>query len=79
MQIQIIGSIRKKERIASGSKIRELDRLNRVYGKANWRKQKGIAIVSIGGSIVGNCEIHWYEARGIGKKEIKIKRILDER
>jgi hypothetical protein len=24
------------------------------------------------------AEVHWYEAHGIGKKDIKIKRLLDE-
>jgi len=27
---------------------------------------------------VFNAEIHWYEAHGIGRKELKIKRFLDE-
>jgi hypothetical protein len=26
--------------------------------------------------IIERAEIHWYEAHGIGRKEIKIKRIL---
>ncbi len=25
---------------------------------------------------IGNAELHWYEAHGIGKKEFKIKRLL---
>ena len=28
------------------------------------------------GSIV-KAELHWYEAHGIGKKELKIKRLLE--
>ena len=26
---------------------------------------------------IGKAELHWYEAHGIGKKEIKRKRYLD--
>ncbi len=32
----------------------------------------------LGNTLVGKCEIHWYEAYGIGKKEIKIKGIIGE-
>lgn len=24
------------------------------------------------------AEVHWYEAHGVGRREIKIKRLLDE-
>ncbi len=33
-------------------------------------------IIAIGGKIC-RVEIHWYEAHGIGKKNMKIKRILE--
>jgi len=43
MYFQVLGEIQWSETIASGRSIRELRRLNRVYGKTTWRKRKGIA------------------------------------
>ena len=47
-----------------------------MYGKAKWRKLKGICHVELEDGTVLEAEIHWYEGHGIGKKEIKIKRYL---
>jgi hypothetical protein len=41
MYFEILGEIQWTETIASGRSIRELRRLNRVYGKTSWRKKKG--------------------------------------
>ena len=40
------------------------------------RKLKGIASISLNDGSICEAELHWYEAHGIGKKEIKIKRFL---
>jgi len=66
------------ETIAVGGSIRGLTRLRRTYGPGRWRKLKGIAMVRLPDGVVCKAEVHWYEAHGIGKKEVKIKRILDE-
>ena len=63
--------------IAVGSAIRELPRLRRLYGRGRWRKMKGVARVRLQSGDVRLAELHWYEAHGIGKKEIKRKRYLD--
>jgi hypothetical protein len=39
---------------------------------------KGIASVRIPNGQVRRVELHWYEAHGIGRKDIKIKQYLDE-
>ncbi len=36
----------------------------------------GTATVSLNDGTVCDVELHWYEAHGIGKREIKIKRFL---
>ncbi len=65
------------EVIATGRSIRERARLEKRYGRGRWRKLKGLALVELpDGSVVG-AEIHWYEAHGIGRKNLKVKRILD--
>ena len=77
MSFEIVGEIREIELIAVGSSIRDLARLQRQYGRGRWRKLKGIAYVSLSSGRVCLAELHWYEAHGIGRKEIKRKRYLD--
>jgi hypothetical protein len=60
-----------------GSAIRDLARLRRQYGEGRWRKLKGMARVRLASGRIRLAELHWYEAHGIGKKEIKRKRYLD--
>ena len=72
----IHGRIERIETIAVGRSIRELDRLVDLYGPGRWRKLKGFALVTLPDGIIERAEIHWYEAHGVGRKEIKIKRIL---
>ena len=78
MDFEIVGSVTVLETIASGSGIRDLKRLQRSYGKGRWRKMKGSAQVRLRSGEIRLAEVHWYEAHGIGKKEFKRKRYLDE-
>ena len=77
MNFEIVGDIGEIETFASGRGIRELARLNRVYGRGRWRKRKGTAIIRLSDGTERHAELHWYEASGIGRKEYKIKRYLD--
>ena len=78
MDFEIVGEITVIETIAAGRGIRDLRRLRRSYGKGRWRKMKGIARIRLMTGRLRVAELHWYEAHGIGKKEIKRKRYLDE-
>jgi len=77
MHFEIIGEIESIETIATGGRIKDIMRLRKQYGSAKWRKLKGIAKVRLQSGSVRNAEIHWYEAHGIGRKKLKIKRLLD--
>ena len=77
MYFEIVGEIRNIETFARGSGIRELPRLRKFYGRGRWRKRKGIAKVRLSDGMVRLAELHWYEATGIGRRELKIKRYLD--
>jgi hypothetical protein len=77
MHFELVGDIRAIEVISSGRRIRELARLQKLYGEGRWRKMKGRAFIRVGGGPVRLAEIHWYEAHGVGKKEIKRKRYMD--
>ena len=77
MNFEIISEITEIETMFFGSKIRDLARLKKMYGKGRWRKLKGIAHVRLQSGRIRLAELHWYEAHGIGRKEIKRKLYLD--
>jgi hypothetical protein len=76
MQFEILDEITGIETFATGSGIREIARLRRLYGRGRWRKRKGMARVRLADGSVRVAELHWYEATGIGRKEYKIKHLL---
>ena len=65
------------EVLAVGRSIRILRKLQKVHGHGRWRKLKGRAIVELPDGSVRQAELHWYEAHGIGRKDMKVKRLLD--
>lgn len=77
MTFRILGNIRALETIAAGRAVRDRRRLNREYGVGKWRKMKGVATVRLEDGTICTAELHWYEAHGIGKKEIKFKKPLE--
>jgi hypothetical protein len=76
MKFEILGEISGIETIATGSGIRELARLRKVYGRGHWRKRKGTARVRLPDGSIQVAEVHWYEAAAVGRKELKIKHLL---
>ena len=78
MFFELVSAIADVEVIAVGRSIRELRRLERVHGVGRWRKLKGAAEVRLANGTVARAELHWYEAHGIGRRELKVKRLLDE-
>jgi hypothetical protein len=77
MHFELLGEITDIETIAIGKRIREVPRLIKMYGKGRWRKRKGTGQIRLSDGTIHTAEIHWYEATGIGKKEFKIKSLLD--
>jgi hypothetical protein len=76
MGFEVVGPLRSAETIAVGRSIRELARLRRTYGRGRWRKRKAVAMVRLRDGFVCEAEVHWYEAAGIGRRELKIKRLV---
>ena len=74
---EIVGPLTDIETIAVGSHIKELSTLQARFGRGRWRKLKGIANVSLADGTQRLAEVHWYEAHGLGKVRMKIKRYLD--
>jgi hypothetical protein len=77
VHFRILGAIAAIETIAVGSGIREIGRLRKRYGRGRWRKRKGVARVELQDGTVRLAEIHWYEASGVGRREVKLKGYLD--
>ena len=92
MHFEIIGEIDSIETIAAGGRIRDIMRLRltnmetaetrRLCGCVTNTERgggvaKGNAHVRLARGMVRRAELHWYEAHGIGRKKIKVKRFLD--
>jgi hypothetical protein len=78
MKFEVIGSIRGIEVIAKGPGVRVRSYLRKAYGRGRWRKLKGFATVRLPNGALREVELHWYEAHGIGKRDLKIKGYLDQ-
>ena len=78
MDFELLSPLEEVETIARGRGIRELRRLVKAYGKARWRKRKGVARIRLPDGSEHLAEIHWYEAHGLGRKELKLKRLLTD-
>jgi hypothetical protein len=69
---ELVGDIFEVEVIVVGRAIRERARLRKRYGGTHWRKLKGVAKVRLPNGSTCPAEVHWYEAHGIGRVELKI-------
>jgi hypothetical protein len=78
MKFEIVGAIENVEVIAAGPGVRVRSLLRKSYGRGRWRKMKGTATVRLANGALRIVEVHWYEAHGIGQRDMKIKRYLDE-
>ena len=76
MDFEVVGDISGIETIATGSGIRERGRLRKRYGQGRWRKRKGFAEIQLQSGEIVRAELHWYEATGIGRRELKIKAFI---
>ena len=77
MDFELVSELTEIETIAVNLSIRERESLKERYGGRRWRKLKGVALVRLVNDNVRKAEIHWYEAHGIGRRKMKVKRFLD--
>jgi hypothetical protein len=75
-EVEVVGEIESIETIATGSGVRARRLLDRAYGSGSWRKCKGVARVRLVDGYAGWAEVHWYEAHGRGRVDLKVKRLL---
>lgn len=77
MEFRLLEEPSETELIARGRAIRELPLLRRRFGGRNWRKLKGVARVELPSGRARRAEVHWYECHGVGRRMMKVKRLLD--
>jgi hypothetical protein len=77
MDFEIVGTISGIETIAEGPAVRIRAVLRKRYGGRRWRKMKGTATVRLSDGTIREAEVHWFEAHGIGKRKLRVKRFLD--
>src|SRR5438067_4343210 len=70
VKFEILTEIHDAQTIAAHRAVRDRRRLNRIYGHGHWRKMKGTAVVRLSDGTICDAVLHWYEAHGIGRKEI---------
>jgi hypothetical protein len=76
VHFELLSEISNIEVIAEGRRLRMKRYLRQRYGGRHWRKLKGTATILLDDGRIGEAEIHWYEAHGIGRKGLKITRIF---
>jgi hypothetical protein len=79
VRFELVGEISEIETIAGTGAIRDLQMLISRFGEGRWRKLKGRALVRLPNGRIRLAELHWYEAHGLGRKKVKIKRLLPDR
>lgn len=77
LHFEIVGAIGNVEVVAVGRRIRQFERLKKLYGEGRWRKMKGEASIRLASGELRRAELHWYEVHGIGTRNMKFKRYLD--
>jgi hypothetical protein len=74
---ELLGEVTGIEVMAANLSIRERKRLQAQFGGRRWRKLKGRGRVRFPSGEVRQAELHWYEAHGVGRRKMKVKRVLD--
>lgn len=76
MHFEVVGELALIETIAHSGAIRDVARLRKRYRAKWWSKKKGFGLVRLSTGSVRRAELHWYEAHGVGRVEMKIKELL---
>jgi hypothetical protein len=77
MQFEVVGPISDERAIAAIRRIRHLAALVTQFGPGHWRKKSGHAWIRLRDGTRRRAELHWYEAKEIGRRNLKIKRYLE--
>lgn len=76
-QFEITAPIKNVQAIAVNRRVRELQNLRKLFGAGRWRKLKGLTTARFANGLTFRVEVHWYEAHGIGRRKMKVKRLIE--
>ena len=76
-EFTLLGELTEVETIAANLSIRDRRQLIDRFGPGRRRKRKGRGLVQFPNGESHHAELHWYEAHGIGRRGMKVKRVLD--
>jgi len=76
---EVIGDTTGTRRLLRALAFANAGRLRKRYGRGRWRKRKGFAEIRLPSGEIVQAELHWYEATGIGKREMKNQGVHLER
>ena len=74
---ELLSELTAIEIIAVNLSIRERRQLQAQFEGRRWRKLKGIGRVRFPSGEIRWAEVHWYEAHGVGRRKMKVKRVLE--
>ena len=74
---ELLGELTAIEITAVNLSIRERQQLRDRFGGRRWRKLKGVGRVRFPNGAIRLAEVHWYESHGVGRRKMKVKRVLD--
>ena len=74
---ELLSELSDVEVIGVNLSVRERKRLIKQFDGRRWRKLKGAAQIRFPNGEIRRAELHWYETHGIGRRKMKVKRILD--
>jgi hypothetical protein len=74
---ELLSEVTRIEVIAVNLSIQERKRLKEQFGGRRWRKLKGEGQVRFPNGEIRQAELHWYETHGVGRRKMKVKRVLD--
>jgi len=74
---ELVSDVSAIEIIAVNLSVKDRMKLKTQFGGRRWRKMKGVADVRFPNGEIYKAEVHWYEAHGVGRRKMKVKRILD--
>jgi len=76
-EFELLGGVAEVETIAVNLSTCERRRLIARHGGRRWRKLKGVGLVRFPNGEAHRAELHWYESHGVGRRDMKVKRVLD--
>ncbi len=74
---ELLSELTAVEIVAVNLSIRERRQLQAQFGGRRWRKLKGVGRMRFPNGEIRLAEVHWYEAHGVGRRKMKVKRILE--